>query len=124
MPRFDPPLEQLGEYRTETAEPPGFDSWWRLRLDQPRAQARPPKLAKVRSRWLRVRLRLRCGVLRRGRRPDQGVVPAGRGREQADTRRGEVRRAAGGGRRLILAGLHALRYMATSNAGSVTSGTW
>jgi len=50
MPRFDLPLEQLREYRTETAEPPGFDSWWRLRLDQARAQARPPKLTKVRSR--------------------------------------------------------------------------
>ena len=44
MPWFDLPLEQLRQYRTETAEPPEFDLWWQLRLDQARAQARPPKL--------------------------------------------------------------------------------
>jgi cephalosporin-C deacetylase-like acetyl esterase len=41
MPRFDLPLEQLHEYRTETAGPAGFDSWRQLRLDQARAQACP-----------------------------------------------------------------------------------
>jgi cephalosporin-C deacetylase len=46
MPWFDMPLEQLREYRTETAEPPEFDAWWQLRLDQARAQARPPTLAR------------------------------------------------------------------------------
>src|SRR3984957_17052744 len=46
MPWFDMPLEQLREYRTETAEPPEFDAWWQLRLDQARAQARPPALTR------------------------------------------------------------------------------
>ena len=46
MPWFDMPLEQLREYRTETAEPPEFDAWWQLRLDQARAQAHPPVLAR------------------------------------------------------------------------------
>src|SRR6202522_3370549 len=46
MPWFDLPLEQLREYRTETAEPPEFDAWWQLRLDQARAQARPPALSR------------------------------------------------------------------------------
>jgi cephalosporin-C deacetylase len=46
MPWFDLPLEQLRQYRTETVEPPEFDLWWQLRLDQARAQARPPKLTR------------------------------------------------------------------------------
>jgi cephalosporin-C deacetylase len=46
MPWFDLPLEQLREYRTETAEPPEFDVWWQQRLDQARAQARPPTLTR------------------------------------------------------------------------------
>jgi cephalosporin-C deacetylase len=46
MPWFDLPLEQLRNYRTETAEPPEIDLWWQLRLDQARTQARPPKLTR------------------------------------------------------------------------------
>jgi cephalosporin-C deacetylase len=46
MPWFDLPLEQLREYRTETAEPPELDLWWQLRLDQARTQARPPVLTR------------------------------------------------------------------------------
>jgi cephalosporin-C deacetylase len=46
MPWFDLPLEQLRHYRTETVEPPEIDLWWQLRLDQARAQARPPKLTR------------------------------------------------------------------------------
>ena len=42
MPWFDLPLDQLREYRTDTAEPPELDVWWQLRLTQARAAARPP----------------------------------------------------------------------------------
>jgi cephalosporin-C deacetylase len=46
MPWFDLSLDQLREYRTETAEPPDLDRWWRLRLDQARAKAREPELTR------------------------------------------------------------------------------
>src|ERR1700683_667538 len=46
MPWFDLPLEQLREYRTETAEPPEFGAWWQLRLHHAKAQARPPALSR------------------------------------------------------------------------------
>ena len=46
MPWFDLPLNQLREYRTDTAEPPDLDLWWRRRLDEARAAARPPTLTK------------------------------------------------------------------------------
>src|ERR1035438_4444859 len=44
MPWFDLPLEQLREYRTETVEPSELDGWWQRRLDEARAQVRPPDL--------------------------------------------------------------------------------
>jgi cephalosporin-C deacetylase len=37
---FDLPLAQLREYRTDTAEPPGPDQWWKLRLEEARVAAR------------------------------------------------------------------------------------
>ena len=46
MPWFDLPLNQLRDYRTETAEPPDLDLWWRRRLDEARATARPPTLTR------------------------------------------------------------------------------
>jgi len=46
MPWFDLPLDQLREYRTDTAEPPELDVWWQLRLAQARAAARPPALTR------------------------------------------------------------------------------
>ena len=46
MPWFDLPLEQLREYRTETAEPPELDTWWRMRLEQARAAASEPTLTR------------------------------------------------------------------------------
>ncbi len=46
MPWFDLPLDQLREYRTDTAEPPELDLWWQLRLAQARAAARPPALTR------------------------------------------------------------------------------
>jgi cephalosporin-C deacetylase len=46
MPWFDLSLDQLREYRTETAEPPDLDRWWQLRLDQARAKAREPELTR------------------------------------------------------------------------------
>src|SRR6266852_424379 len=46
MPWFDLPLGQLREYRTDTAEPPDLDVWWRLRLDEARAAASPPALTR------------------------------------------------------------------------------
>ena len=46
MPWFDLPLEQLREYRTETAEPPDLDLWWQQRLDEARAEAREPTLTR------------------------------------------------------------------------------
>jgi hypothetical protein len=42
MPWFDLPLEQLREYRTETVESSELDWWWQRRLDEARAQVRPP----------------------------------------------------------------------------------
>jgi cephalosporin-C deacetylase len=46
MPWFDLPLEQLRDYRTDTAEPPGLDQWWQQRLDAARAVASPPTLSR------------------------------------------------------------------------------
>jgi cephalosporin-C deacetylase len=46
MPWFDLPLDQLRQYRTETAEPPGLDRWWQLRLDEARAAVRKPILTR------------------------------------------------------------------------------
>jgi cephalosporin-C deacetylase len=46
MPWFDLPLEQLREYRTETVEPSELDWWWQRRLDEARAQVRPPDLTR------------------------------------------------------------------------------
>ena len=46
MPWFDLPLDQLRDYRTDTAEPPDLDLWWRRRLDEARATARPPALTR------------------------------------------------------------------------------
>jgi cephalosporin-C deacetylase len=46
MPWFDLPLDQLRDYRTDTAEPPDLDPWWRRRLDEARAAARPPVLTR------------------------------------------------------------------------------
>ena len=73
MPWFDLPLEQLREYRTETAEPPGFDSWWRYGSTGPgRKPARPPKLTRADARR---------GEVHRLARPDPGCAghPAVRG---------------------------------------------
>lgn len=49
MPWYDLPLERLREYRTSTQEPDGLDDWWAKRLDQARAQARPPILTPYES---------------------------------------------------------------------------
>jgi cephalosporin-C deacetylase len=46
MPWYDLPLEQLRQYRTDTAEPPDLDPWWQRRLVQARAAARPPALTR------------------------------------------------------------------------------
>ncbi len=46
MPWFDLPLNQLREYRTDTAEPADLDLWWRRRLDEARAAGRPPTLTR------------------------------------------------------------------------------
>jgi len=46
MPWFDLPLNQLRDYRTETAEPPDLDLWWRQRLDEARTTVRPPALTR------------------------------------------------------------------------------
>ena len=44
MPWFDLPLDQLREYRTDTAEPPELDQWWKQRLEAARATAIPSRL--------------------------------------------------------------------------------
>jgi cephalosporin-C deacetylase len=46
MPWFDMPLEQLRDYRTDTAEPPDLDLWWQQRLEAARAAACPPTLTR------------------------------------------------------------------------------
>jgi cephalosporin-C deacetylase len=48
MPWFDLPLDQLRDYRTDTAEPPDLDAWWRRRLDEAGAAAREPALTRYR----------------------------------------------------------------------------
>ena len=42
MPWFDLPLDQLRDYRTDTAEPPDLDLWWQRQLEQARAAAAGP----------------------------------------------------------------------------------
>ena len=44
MPWFDMPLERLREYRTSTQEPDGLDDWWKRRIAEARALAKPPAL--------------------------------------------------------------------------------
>ncbi len=46
MPWFDLPLDQLRQYRTETAEPEGLDQWWAGRLAEARNAAAPPSVAR------------------------------------------------------------------------------
>jgi cephalosporin-C deacetylase len=46
MPWYDLPLEQLREYRTQTAEPPSLDDWWAARIADARSLARPPELTR------------------------------------------------------------------------------
>ena len=46
MPWFDLPLDQLREYRTDTAEPADLDQWWQQRLEAARAAAIPPRLVR------------------------------------------------------------------------------
>lgn len=46
MPWYDLPLEQLREYRTQTAEPAGLDNWWARRVADARALAGPLKLTR------------------------------------------------------------------------------
>jgi cephalosporin-C deacetylase len=46
MPWFDMPLEQLREYRTETAALAELDTWWAQRLAAARSAARPPELTR------------------------------------------------------------------------------
>jgi cephalosporin-C deacetylase len=46
MPWFDLPLDQLRQYRTETAEPEGLDRWWAGHLGAARAAAGPPRLTR------------------------------------------------------------------------------
>lgn len=45
MPWFDLPEPDLRTYRTRTAEPADLDQWWRTKLEEARAVARPPVLA-------------------------------------------------------------------------------
>jgi cephalosporin-C deacetylase len=46
MPWYDLPLQQLREYRTQTAEPAGLDEWWAARLKAARELARPVTLTR------------------------------------------------------------------------------
>jgi Acetyl xylan esterase (AXE1) len=87
MPRFDVPLEQLSEYRTETAEPRGFDSWWRLRLDQARARARLPKLTRYEADS--------CGPVEVQVRSSPARAATGSGRGTCGPRARTDRRASG-----------------------------
>src|SRR5258705_11133417 len=49
MPWFDLPLDQLRDYRTDTAEPHDPDLWWRRRLDEARAAAPLPVLTRYQA---------------------------------------------------------------------------
>ena len=80
MPWFDLPLDQLRDYRTDTAEPPGLDQWWQQRLGAARAAAIPPRLILHEAEIYTPVTVYDTDFLRRGRRPHQGVVPATRGR--------------------------------------------
>jgi cephalosporin-C deacetylase len=46
VPWFDLPLAQLREHTTGSLEPTGLDGWWKQRLDEARAAARPAVLAR------------------------------------------------------------------------------
>ncbi|MBY8850213.1 acetylxylan esterase [Saccharothrix sp. MB29] len=45
MPWFDLSERELAQYRTATAEPDNLDLWWKSRLEEARAAARPPVLS-------------------------------------------------------------------------------
>ena len=49
MPWFDQPLDQLREYRTDTAEPPELDLWWQQRLDEAPGRSASADSDQVRS---------------------------------------------------------------------------
>ena len=77
-------MDQLREYRTDTAEPPELDLWWQLGLAQARAAARPPSPRRARPPALTsygadiyAPVEVRHGVLRGARRPHQGLVQRG-----------------------------------------------
>jgi cephalosporin-C deacetylase len=46
MPWFDLPEDELRTYRTSTQEPDDLDGWWKSRLDEARAAARPVTLTR------------------------------------------------------------------------------
>jgi cephalosporin-C deacetylase len=46
MPWFDLPENELSDYRTTTKEPEHLDAWWRARLDEARAAAKPVSLTR------------------------------------------------------------------------------
>ena len=79
MPWYDLPLERLREYRTSTAEPAGLDQWWAGSHRSGAAPGPAPADRQARAGHLPAGRGVRRRVLRRGRRPDQGVVPAAAG---------------------------------------------
>ena len=92
MPWFDLPLDQLREYRTDTAEPPELDLWWQLRLAQARGAASPPTLTRYEADTYAPVEVYDTEFSGAGGDPHQGLVPATRGCGRSDTRGGEVHR--------------------------------
>ena len=76
MPWFDMPLDQLREYRTQTAEPPDLDPWWRQRLDEARAAASPPTLTRYEADIYAPVEVYDAEFSGAGRRSCPGLVPA------------------------------------------------
>ena len=79
MPWYDLPLERLREYRTSTQEPDGLDDWWAPAARGGAGTARPARLTPHEPGLYDAVRGVRRRVLRRRRRPRQGLVPAAAG---------------------------------------------
>ncbi len=76
MPHYDLPLEMLRNHRCAAPAPPDLDDYWQRALARGPGAGRRSGVRAVRGGRLRRARRRRRHLLRRGRRPDQGLVPA------------------------------------------------
>ena len=87
VPLLDLPLQSCSTYRSATSAPSDLDEFWQQALASARASAVDPVLTPYEPDAYGALAAYRRHLQRRGRRPDQGVVPAaGRGRRHARLR--------------------------------------